>query len=575
MRSATKKLLIFVLALALTLTGASPLATGASAAYTAPTSTIRVGLYYTSGSTTQKSFASANLQNATGYGYGYELGYFDENREFVSLGAVIDSTNVISMMMDKNMYYDSSTRSYIEGTSGSIVVGCFHVMLTASFPDYATAQAVADTIDTTENVFIKFSDGSFYVCIGAYTSSADASAAITSLALSYSCTVTEGTGYTVTVTETGTNHILFEFDYGGTYSLAVMPLSISGEKTVTYFKNLTYYGAFAYVREYRGNLTVVNYVDIEDYVKGLLPSEMSASWPLEALKAQAVCARTYAMFYLNKHASQGFDICNTTDCQVYAGTSKATANSDQAADETAGMYLTYNGALCETYYYSSNGGASENCENVWLYARPYLVGVEDPYEADVADSISNYYWTATFTGSQIATRIASRGYSVSEIVKFEILEFTDMGNVLRIRFTDSNGKTFTFSKEDCRLLLGLRSQRYTIDGTTNASNVFYVNSSSNIITGLLSELLALGSGGLASIISGDVYAISGSGSVDKISGTSTASSTGSTFVITGSGYGHNVGMSQWGAYSMAKYHGKTFDEILAFYYQNSVLSYSA
>lgn len=570
MRFTKKSLLSFVILLTL----AFSLVPGSRAAYTAPVSTLRVGLYYNNNGTTQKSFPSANLQNASGHGWGYEFGYFDENRKFVSVGAVVDDTNKITMMMDKNMVYDASTRSYKEGTEGSAVVGCFHIELSESFENYETAKAVADALETDENVFIKYSSGLYYVCVGSYISSELASSAIEEQALGVSCGVTEGTAYTVTVTETGTNRILFEFDYGTKHYLAVMPRSENGEKTVTYYKNLTYYGAFAYVREYRGNLTVVNYVDIEDYVKGLLPSEMSASWPVEALKAQAVCARTYAMSYLNKHGSQGFDLCNTTDCQVYEGTSKATANSDRAADETAGMYLTYNGKLCETYYYASNGGASENSENVWTYARPYLVGVIDPYEADIAGSVSGYNWETVYTGDQIAARLRNRGYSCSTIVKFDILEFTPTGNVLRIRFTDSTGKTFTFSKENCRLVLGLRSQRYTIEGVSPNSNTYFVNSASEVISGLLSELFGIGKGGVDSLVSGDVYAISGKGSVDKITGTDSATSTGSTFVISGSGHGHNVGMSQWGAYSMAKYHDMTYEDILTFYYQNSEITYS-
>ena len=543
--------------------------------YSAPTNTIKVGLYYKDNGVTQKSFTSANLQNASGKGWGYELGYFNEKREFVSVGAVIDSTNKISMMMDKNLYYDAATRSYKEGTEGDVVIGCFHIELDEGFDDYESAEETAKRLDVEENVFIKYSDGTFYVCIGSYTAREDAVAASVALDIDDERSITEGTGYTVTVAETGTDRILFEFDCGTKYSLGVMPRSENGEKTVTYYKNLTYYGAFSYVRAYRGSITVVNYVDVEDYVKGLLPSEMSASWPLEALKAQAVCARTYAMINLNKHASQGFDICNTTDCQVYEGTSKATENSDRAAEETAGMYLTYEGKLCEAYYYSCNGGASENSENVWTYARPYLVGVVDPYEADVAPSLSSYNWQTVYTGDQIAARLRSRGYSCADIVKFEILEFTPTGNVLRIRFTDSAGKTFTFSKENCRLVLGLRSQRYTIGDATPSSNTFFVNSAAEVISGLLSDFFGIGSGGVDSITGDDVYAISGTGSVDKITGSNSASMSGTTFVITGSGHGHNVGMSQWGAYSMAKYHDLTYEDILAFYYQNSEISYSA
>ena len=89
-----------------------------------------------------------------------------------------------------------------------------------------------------------------------------------------------------------------------------------GEETATWFKGYRYYGGFQYRRS-GGDLTVINIVDVEDYVKGVLPYEMNNAWPLEALKAQAVCARTYAAAISSSHASAGFDVCNNTHCQMY------------------------------------------------------------------------------------------------------------------------------------------------------------------------------------------------------------------------------------------------------------------
>ena len=142
--------------------------------------------------------------------------------------------------------------------------------------------------------------------------------------------------------------------------------------------------AFSITGENGGDLIVYNLVDIEDYVKGVIPYEMSNSWPIEALKAQAVCARTYAMAS-RKHS--GFDLCTTECCQVYRGVGLANDTTDSAVEQTAGQYLTYNGELCVTYYSSSDGGATENSENVWTAAVGYLKGVIDPYEADIADSV--------------------------------------------------------------------------------------------------------------------------------------------------------------------------------------------
>jgi stage II sporulation protein D len=544
------------------------------AAYTAPVSIVKIGLYNDS----TKNYASANLQNVSGSGYGYELGYYNSDREFISLGAKITDTNTITMMMDRNMSYSSSSNSYSEGTSGSVVVGCYHIRLDAGYLDYASAKAVADTF-TSVNAFVRYEKGTFYVLVGAYTSSSAATAAAEALEIGSEYTINSGTSYTVTVVETGTSNVLFEFDYGTTYNLAVHPLSQSDEKTITYFKGYKYYGDFVYWRNTGGNLTVINYVNVEDYVKGVIPYEMSSSWPVEALKAGAVCARTYVMANLNKHRVSGFDICNTTDCQVYRGTNSASANSNSAVEGTTGQYLTYDDALCQTYYYSCNGGASENSENVWTAKLAYLRGVEDPYEARISSNISNYNWKVTLTGDQIATKLKNKGYSCSTIVKFEITQFTEMGNVYKITFTDSNGKQFSFSKEATRTLLGLRSQRYTVNGqtVTASSNDIYVNSSTGVLSGDLESSYAVGDSGTAQLPSGSVYAITGTGTIETVDGSSSGSgvsASGKSFVINGSGYGHNVGMSQWGAYSMAKYYSKTYKDILGFYYTNSVISTS-
>ncbi len=529
----------------------------AQAAYTAPVDTIRIGLM---------ELNSANLENKVGSGY--ELGYYTDDREFVSLGATISETQ-ITMIVDRNMVYSSSSNSYSAGTTGDVVVGCFHIKLETAYNDYASARSAANTF-TSYDAFVRYENSHFYVCVGEFLSADEASAAAAGLNIQQGYTIDSGSSYTVVVVATGTDDILFEFDCGSNRYLAVHPLSTEG-KAQTWFKQLRYYGDFVYRRSSSG-IYVINYVNIEDYVKGVIPYEMSTSWPIEAQKAGAITARTYAMANLNKskHRSDGFDLCNTADCQVYSGTGRANSTSDRAVDETAGQYLMYNGELCETYYSSSNGGASESSENVWTTAIPYLRGVVDPYEADIADSVSNYYWEVSYTGEELASELRSAGYDFTKVVDVELV-FTDVGNVKSITFVDSDGDRVTYSKSRARTFLGFRSQRYTVNGAEveTSDGKIYVNSSSGELGTDLNGLYAIGSDGVSQLGGGDVYAISGSGDVEKIDvSTGGSGSSGSTdnFVFTGSGWGHNVGMSQWGAYSMAKYHDKTCVDILTFYY---------
>ena len=543
-------------------------------AYTPSVSTLRIGLYF-GGST----LSSANLQNVDGYGSGFEFGYFDSaTRAFISIGATTGETR-LSMIRDMNMVgfndpADNNRYAYKQGTTGDVVVGCYHIQLSGSYSDFGSANAVAVQYS---DGYVKYDNGVFYACAGAYLSSGDAQTAMANRGLSG--TITAGSSYTIAIVVTGTNKMVFEFDGGANMALGVRPLASNAEKPQTYFKGYRYYGAFQYYRADGQDLRVLNIVNVEDYVKGLLPYEMSASWPIEALKAQALCARTYAMSKLGAHGSAGFDLCVTEHCQVYRGTGAANATTDRAVDETAGEYITYDGKLCETYYSSCDGGATEDVENVWAYTIPYLRGVIDPYEKDITHRISNYNWTVTYTPAALSTRLQNRGYSIGTVASLSVDTFTNNGNARVVTIKDTNGRSLTLQKENIRLALGANSIRLTTGGGTQpgpgagSGTALYVNSSSNALDNG-AALYAVSAGGTAQQLpsGGTVYAITGTGTTVEV-GTGAVQTAGSAdgkvggvFQISGTGKGHNVGMSQWGACSMAEYHGKTYKEIINFYY---------
>ena len=132
------------------------------------------------------------------------------------------------------------------------------------------------------------------------------------------------------------------YDCGESGALGIQPDVTGAGETRTWFSGYKYRGGFQYHRRNGGNLTVVNMVELEDYVNGVVCYEMGREWPLEALKAQALCARTYVMKNLGKHNSFGFDICPTAYCQAYHGMGSNKENygpsevSMQAVRETAG-----------------------------------------------------------------------------------------------------------------------------------------------------------------------------------------------------------------------------------------------
>ena len=544
-------------------------------AYDPPVDTFKVGLRYG-----DNAVSGANLENEVGSGF--RFGYFDNSRNFVALGAETDLER-ISVVRDSNVFY-SSDGSYYAGT-GSTTVGCYHIMLNGSYSGYSEARNQADYYD---GGFVRYDGSGFRVLVGNYTSAGDASAAAASRGIS-GFSVDEGTTSTVAVVETGTSRILFEFDGGSSKTLGVMPRS-SG-KAQTWFRGYTYYGGFQFQRITGGSVTVVNVVDIEDYVKGVIPYEMSASWPHEALKVQACCARTYAMCQYHDSKHTGFDICNSTCCQVYYGTGSANDNSDSAVDETAGEYITYSGKLCETYYSASNGGASESSKNVWGGDYAYLQGVVDPYEKDIADFAYNYYWSMYYSNESLSDRLADWGYiSWGDSVTGLQCRFSDVGNVIGITvyYVTSSGthRDLTISGGSrVGSVLNTDSIHFTIngeprpvgEGSGDSSGGVYVNDGT-ALSGSLEDAYAVGDDGTYSIGSGTVWALTGDGSVAEVTGggSSGGGSGGGgggpgeihygEYYIEGTGWGHNVGMSQWGAYSQAKYYGRTYDQIIKFYY---------
>lgn len=515
--------------------------------------TIRVGLYWGS-----SALPGANLLNQVGSGY--RFGYFDGDLNFVQLGST--SQKAISMVKTQNVWYNSG--QYTAASGGGAAVGCYHLLLPGTYADFQSAQMAASVYP---GGFPAWVDGTYQVRVGAYLDSASAQAARTSLGLT-DAQVAGTSGSGVSVVETGSSRILFQFDSTAGLYLAVRPGLDDGTKTETIFRSNVYYGSFQYRRS-GGDLTVVNVLPMEDYVQGVILSEMVATWPVEALKAQAVCARTYGYRKILQggHSSSGFDICSGVHCQAYRGIAGMTDNSRRAVEETYGEYIWYNGTLTEPVYFNSDGGATESAVNVWTEDVPYLQGKMDPYEAAVAGQIEKYSWTVTYTRQELTDLLNSKGYANSGIVAVST-KTSPTGNVVSITFTDSSGKTFTRTKEACRTFLGLRSQRYTISGgsVSGGGTAYYVNQGDTISS--LNGAYAIDGSGSVSSIGETVYTIDGSGTIALVTGGAASSgttSTGNVFTFTGSGWGHSVGMSQWGANAMAQV-GYTYRDILQFYY---------
>ncbi len=264
-------------------------------------------------------------------------------------------------------------------------------------------------------------------------------------------------------------------------------------------------------------VTAINQVGLEDYVSSVVGSEMGHRFPMEALKAQAVASRTYALYHRSRRSQQPFDLGNGIDWQVYKGVAAESNRTQAAARETAGQVLIHQGQVINAVFHSSSGGHTEDAGNVWLEARPYLQGVPDfDHHSPV------FSWTATISAQQLQPLAAGIG----AIRSIEILRSSPWGRAITLRLVGSQGSKEISGKE-FRKALGLRSTRIAISprGETTAT---------------------------ASL-------------------TPAAATFPAFFEIQGRGYGHGVGMSQWGAAALAS-QNYSYQQILSHYYRNTSLA---
>ncbi|MBQ8525514.1 MAG: SpoIID/LytB domain-containing protein [Clostridia bacterium] len=321
-------------------------------------------------------------------------------------------------------------------------------------------------------------------------------------------------------------------------------------------------GGLEFLNAGNGKLSVVNLISVNDYVKGVVPGEIPSSWHEEALKAQAVCARNYSVANKDKHESGGFDVCTTIHCQVYGGVAAETERTNKAVDATAGQYLMYNGSLAQTLFFSSAGGHTGNAKYVWGNDIPYLRGVDNDFE-NPSDN-PRYTWSKTLTTEEIEQKLAANGYAIGSVkgITSKTDEVTGQVYELTIHGTADSK---TYKNDNTRGCFGsdvLLSQFYTVTPVTTPA-----------ATGI-SAITSTGKSLLA-----DYYVLSGMGEKTTIQFPFVAKSALAQMTLCpqalayrfdGRGWGHGLGMSQYGAKGMAD-QGYTYDQILAHYYPGTVL----
>lgn len=260
----------------------------------------------------------------------------------------------------------------------------------------------------------------------------------------------------------------------------------------------------------RGNMVINNLVACEDYLRGVLPEEMPHDWPEEALKAQAVAARTYALRHRGRHEEDGYDLCDTTHCQVYEGLDSVTTRTDKAISDTYGEVLTYQDKLIDAYFHTDSGGMTERCSDVWGTEVPYLQVAEEL-------QINTLPWTVSYTTKEFSDKLAAASKNVGTVKQVKLSKLSvgkgtsDRSASGRVKSLEVKGDkgTKTITGNEMRSILKLRS------------TLFDVNLSKNQVT------------------------------------------------ISGYGWGHGLGLSQWGAKAYAD--KWSYDKILYHYYKDTKL----
>lgn len=329
------------------------------------------------------------------------------------------------------------------------------------------------------------------------------------------------------------------------------------------------------------DMTVINVLSMQEYLYGVVPREIGGNSPIEAVKAQAILARTYAAKNYNKRSKWGFNLYPTVDDQAYGGYTWENPNSNNAVDETDGMVVTYDGEMIGGYYFSTSGGYTENSENVWSSALDYLKAVPDIYEPQ---NLTKTTWSVTLTAAEVKSMLASRGINVGDIVDLVPTKFSDVGRVTELKVVGTNGTEY-LTKERARTYLGLDSQWYTINSdppevpdydieiAKNEDEEKRNNTSKNRTDiykyaddeeeeeeenkepkPLMKMLLALIPSQVAK-----------NETVEQKQNAYAAKTTKGTFLIQGRGWGHGIGMSQNGAIGMAR-NDFSCEEIIRWYY---------
>lgn len=280
---------------------------------------------------------------------------------------------------------------------------------------------------------------------------------------------------------------------------------IAAQKAAITVNKRRYRGAISIFINEQGRLIVVNTLDVESYIRGVLNQEISYRWHLDAIKAQAVAARTYALYQRRANKAKKYDVMADTSSQVYGGYFSERCRTNRAVNLTYGEVLTYQGSLFEAFFCATCGGVSEDANELWQVNLEPLKGCRACY---FCSNAPHYQWQFNTNLKTIQKNLADYSKTEEKLIDIVIMERNATGRVKTLELDYEGGKKVQACAKDFRALMGSNAMR-----STN----FYI------------------------------------------------SKEGETIILSGKGWGHGVGLCQYGALGMAK-KGYSYRQILEFYY---------
>jgi SpoIID/LytB domain protein len=309
-----------------------------------------------------------------------------------------------------------------------------------------------------------------------------------------------------------------------------------------------YRGTFQLFLNPKGTITVVNEMSLNEYVAGVVPYEVPSSFPMEALKTQAIVARTYTLKHVKRHEAEGFDLCATQHCQVYGGIENETDGTDQAVEETIHKMVFYGNSLADTLYHSTCGGLTANVENIWqtppvdylksatgqinpvsstfLSEETFKTFIDNPTECFCQES-KMFRWERSYKKQELQELISqglpvvlNKQVKLGELIDLSVEERSPEGRVKTLLIKGSEGE-YRVEKDKIRWL----TSKGKISKDALPSTLFYISKTEE-----------------------------------------------NTFHFKGGGWGHGIGLCQFCAKGMAN-HGMTAVEIIKHFYPGCTLEY--